>query len=67
MWQAFEREEEANEGREIARPNSPFPFQHRPHRLLQERSSVLITKTQLETCFYHGPFDTETFFLCMTK
>ena len=33
----------------------------------KERSRVLITKTQLETSFYHGPFDTETFVLCMTE
>ena len=30
-------------------------------------SSAPITKTQLETSFYHGPFDTETFVLCMTE
>ena len=33
----------------------------------KERSSVVITKTQSETSFYHGPFDTETFVLCMTE
>ena len=33
----------------------------------KERSSVLITKTQSETSFYHGPFDTEIFVLCMTE
>ena len=33
----------------------------------KERSSVLIRKTQSETSFYHGPFDTETFVLCMTE
>ena len=34
---------------------------------LQSRSSVLITKTQLETSFYMVLFDTETFVLCMTE
>ena len=33
----------------------------------KERSSVLITKTQLETSFYMVLFDTETFVLCMTE
>ena len=33
----------------------------------KERSSDLIRKTQSETSFYHGPFDTETFVLCMTE
>ena len=33
----------------------------------KERSSVLITKTQLETSFYMVLFDTETYVLCMTE